>query len=209
MDRRNVALAFLARGAFVALLVTLLPALATADRHKAGLGGGFVYTDRSDLWGGTAQGEYTLKEWKKGKGPLSALMLSVAADASVVTGRHDVHDFTEVSGLLGPRLTWNTPCRRRCEPFAQVLLGAAHEKGVESRSSLAGAFGIGIDRPFGDLDENAHPKMVIRAQLALHFVDGDSTQWYPQVTIGVVYRINRHSRPGSAAQQAVRTPRAQ
>lgn len=192
MDRRRVALAVPSCAALAALLVVLLPATAMADRHKAGFGGAGIYTDRSDLWGGAVMGEVKVQEWGKRTDPLHPFMLSLAGDLSVVTGRHEVQDFTQTTGLLGPRLTWNSPFGRHVEPYGQVLLGFAHESAAEGRTSFAGAFALGVDVPLvKDLTVAGHPKVVGRLQFAYHFVNEDSTSWYPQVTLGLMYRINK------------------
>jgi hypothetical protein len=198
MDRRNVALAFLARGALVALLVTLLPALATADRHKAGFGGGAAYDGRSDLWGIRMTGDWT---WKEGKtslpspgGHASRWILSFVGEISQVAGEHEGSNFSQTTLLVGVRYTLNElGSHLRVEPFAEALVGGAYERDLDSRVSAVGGFGAGIDFvPFGRMTEvEHHPLVVLRGQWDRLWINGDSTDSYNQFTASVVFRLTR------------------
>jgi hypothetical protein len=192
MSRRSVGRGLASWAAVATLALLLVPASAMADRHKDGAGGGGSYGGRSDLWGGTFMAEHRLAEWGNRGDPLYPFMLSLAADVSIVTGRHEFEDFTQTTALAGPRLTWNSPFDRRLEPYFQFLIGYAHESTAHG-SGFAGAFGLGVDVPLApDLRVPNHPKLVGRFQFAYHFVDEGSTSWYPQVTLGLMYRWNQY-----------------
>jgi hypothetical protein len=184
--------------ALAALLVTLLPASARADRHKAGFGGGAVRADRSGLWGVRMTGDWT---WKEGKtslpepgGHAARWVLSWVGEVSQVAGEHEGGNFSQTTLLAGVRYTLNEiGSHLRVEPFGEALIGAAYERGPESRYSATGGFGIGIDIPLGDLtDTEHHPLVVLRGQYSRYWIDGDTTDSYSQVSASVVFRLTRH-----------------
>jgi hypothetical protein len=196
MDRRSVALAFLSRGALVALLVALAPALARADRHKAGFGGGAAYDARSALWGIRMTGDWTLKEGptsNHGGASHKAWMISAAGELSQVAGSHEGSNLSQTTFLVGPRYTWNQiGSSWRFELFGEALIGLAYERSLETHTGAAGSFGIGLDVPLGTLtDTEHHPLVVLRGQYGRHWINEDSTDWYNQYALSVVFRLTR------------------
>jgi hypothetical protein len=201
MDPRSVVSVL--RASVVVLVTLLVPASAMADRHKAGFGGSGVYSGGSSLYGIGITGDWTVKE-----GPLSpakhdagvpdpfehfAWTLSVAGEATQVAGTHEGSNFSRTALLAGGRFTLNQMWGLwRIEPFAEVLVGPVYERNLESRTHLGGSFGAGLDVPFGTLTSTEHhPLVVARLQYGRHWVNGDTTSWYNQVSLGVVFRLTR------------------
>jgi hypothetical protein len=195
MGTRTLAEAFGSRTAVAALLLVLLPASAMADRHKASFGGGGTYLGRSELWGIRMTGDWTLKEGPAPDDHLAhtSWTFSVAGELGQAAGVHDDTSFSQTTFLVGPRFTLNNiGSSWRFEPFAEVLVGAAYERALDARTSAAGAFGLGLDVPIGDLKSTEHhPLVVLRAQYGRHWINGDSTDWYDQWSASVVFRLTR------------------
>ena len=191
MGTRTLAEAFGPRTAVAALLLVLLPASAMADRHKASFGGGGVLADRSSLYGVALTGDATVWEWKRSN-DLSLAMLSVAGEASRVSGEHEGQWMSQYTFLLGPRFVLNTPLKRRVEPYLQVMAGFVEERAAVNRTSFAYAVGAGVDVPIGDLKPAAHPLVVFRFQYGRHRIDAETNDSYDQWSVGVVFRFNRH-----------------
>jgi hypothetical protein len=181
----------------LALLVTLFPPSAMADRHKGGFGGGAVYDGRSDLWGIRMTGDWTWKEGKtslvKPAGHADKWIISWVGDLSQVAGEHESGNFSQTTLLVGLRYTLNEiGPHLQVEPFGEALIGAAYERGLDSRVSVAGGFGFGLDIPLQNMRKTEHhPLVVLRVHYGKHWIDGDSTDWYDEVSASVVFRLTR------------------
>jgi hypothetical protein len=186
MNWRRAVPAFPSVASLAALLVTLLPASAMADRHKAALGGGLVEDERSALWGINVTGDLTLKEATPNAAEPKKWMLSCVADITQVGGEHEGSNFSQTTLLVGLRYT--IP-RWRVETFGEALIGAAYERGPDSRTSAAGGFGIGVDVPFSKTKGGYHSLVVLRGRYGLHRIGGDSSDWYSQFSLGLVFRL--------------------
>lgn len=184
------------RTAVVSLVALLVPAAATADRHKAGFGGGGTRSGGSSLWGITLSGDVVLHEGKS-TGDDSAKhaqwMLGLAAEISQASGEHEGGTLSRTTFLVGPRFTLNElGSHWRIQPFAQILGGRGYERLFEGRGSWAYAFGGGLDVPVGPLKSmERHPRVVVRVQLMRHWLQEGEREWYNQGTVSVVFRLNK------------------
>jgi hypothetical protein len=200
MGNRGGGRALALRAAVVPLLALLVPASATADRHKAGFGGGGTRSSGSSLWGITISGDVVLREGKS-TGDEGAKhhqwMLGLAGEISQVSGEHEGGTLSRTTFLVGPRFTLNElGSHWRVQPFVQVLGGRGYERLVEGRGSWAFAFGGGLDVPMGSLRSmERHPLVVVRAQFARHWLEDGAREWYNQGTVSVIFRLNRKPAP--------------
>src|SRR4029453_7548377 len=130
------------RTAAAGAAVLLTPALAMADRHKAGLGGGGTKAGGSNLWGVTLSGDVVVYD-----GPTSGVTtpgakrvehnvwtVAIAGEVTQVAGEHEGATLSSTTLLVRPRLTrnefgpfWQT------QPFIQALGGKAYERLVEGQ----------------------------------------------------------------------------
>lgn len=192
MGREKGVLAIPAAATACALLVLLVPASALADRHKAEFGGGGAGGSRSRLWGIGITGGWILGEGgttrAAGTASHGKLTLGLVGEVNQLAGDHEGGTFSQTTFLVGLRGTWNT--HRYFQPFAQSLVGAACERGVEKRTSLAGGFGLGFDVPIPIGDRGDDPFVVLRGELNWLGVDSEPTDWYPQYALSVVFRLN-------------------
>ncbi len=190
-----------ARPLCLALLVLLLPVVARADRHKIGFRGAGVYAGRSELWGlqisfdvpfhGESKEDPTCPP-EAGKPKVNLGTWSAILEVSLVSGIHKGEPLSQYTSLGGLRYSLNRiGQKRKVQPFAQALLGRAEERlGVQpSALSLAGAFGGGVDIPFGSVADNGHPWSAIRVQADAYWQRAHPTVWYPQVSVGFVVRV--------------------
>lgn len=177
---------------FSALLVLLAPGSALADRHKAEFGGGGAGGSRSSLWGIGITGGLVLDEGGKtraaGMPSHGRLTVSLIGEVGQLAGDHEGGTFSQTTFLVGLRGTWNA--HKHFQPFAQSLVGAACERGVEKRTSLTGGFGLGVDFPTPITYGSRDPFVVLRGELNWLGVNSDSTDWYPQYALSVVFRLN-------------------
>lgn len=168
----------------LALSFVLLPAGAWADRHKAGMRAGYSDADRSDLKGMSFGGEWELHGDKPSK-----LTLSLVAEASLVNGPHgkdsNLDQFTLVAG---PRYTWSFDW---VQLFAQGLAGFGHLSEGEVRTPPVLAFGGGVDIPLGAAGPEKHPRAALRVQWDQYYIRDRPSDWYRQLSVGVVLRFNR------------------
>lgn len=196
MGKRSGGRALAFRAAVVPLVAFLVPASATADRHKAGFGGGGTRSGGSSLWGITLSGDVVLHEGKS-TGDAAAThdqwMLGLAGEISQVSGEHEGGTLSRTTFLVGPRFTLNELGRHwRVQPFVQVLGGRGYERLVEGRGSWAFAFGGGLDVPIGPLKSmERHPIVVVRGQFARHWLEDGAREWYNQGTVSVIFRLNK------------------
>jgi hypothetical protein len=190
------------RSASLILVLLLVPALAWADRHKAGIRVAGAKSFRSSLLGVQLGGEFPLHGHPPGetastpgtpatkKRPLGTL--AMVAELSLVAGTHEDETLDQFTLVVGPRYTVG---HSRFQPFLHALVGGARLSRGEIRTPPAAAFGGGCDIPWGsvamDGDHPGHPRIAIRVQADGFYLRAQPTDWYLQVSIGVVVRFNR------------------
>lgn len=180
--------------AVAAAAVLLVPPPALADRHTAGLGGGGGRSRGSSLWGVVLSGDLVLGEGKTtaaGTAHHSQWSLSLAAEASQVSGEHDGGTLSRTTLLLGPRFTLNElGSFWAIQPYAHVLVGRGYERLLESESGWAAAFGGGVDIPLMST-KTRHPWVVARLQFSHHWLENGVRDEYNQGTLAIIFRINK------------------
>ena len=178
----------------LALVCLLLPVGAWADRHRAGFGAAPTYVSRSALWGMQLSGDKPVWGEKTEGQPAHVGTLSLVAELSLVAGDHEGATLAQFTFVAGPRFTFNHfNGNRRFQFFGQVLVGGAQVRMGEANSSWAGAFGVGVDIPLESVArDDDHPWLALRVQYNECWINTDSTDWYPQFSAGVVFRLNRH-----------------
>lgn len=188
MGNRRGGRALALRAAVVPLIALLVPAAATADRHKAGFGGNATRASGSSLWGVGFSAELVLNP---GSSP-RPWTFGLALEGSQVAGIHTEGDLGEEGELSrtvilpGLRVTRSSLISRQVQPFVHLLGGFAYERGtlVDPRTSFAWGSGVGVDiLPFGADDEEW---FVARVQYGWHRLRGE---WYGQLSFGLVFRV--------------------
>ena len=201
MRNRSVGRGLSSRTAVAVLAVLLTPALAMADRHKAGLGGGGTSAGGSNLWGVTISGDLVVRDGPDSpKSPTSEVqhkywMVAIAGEVTQVAGEHEGTTLSSTTLLVGPRFTLNQiRSYWRIQPFGQALVGIAYERLGEGKGSWPGsvAVGAGVDVPIGDPKANDHhPQVVGRLQGGHYWIGEGVRDSYWQFTLSVIFRLNR------------------
>ena len=129
----------------LALVVLLVPAVVTADDHRADRFAGFTRSGGgSSLFGIHVTDAITIPNMKSKD-------LALLADLSVHFGSHNENDMTRVPYLVGLRWTFakdNLPPEQKPKflPFVHGLVGGVYtNNGAESGNSFAGVIGAGFD----------------------------------------------------------------
>ena len=181
----------------LALSFVLVPAAAWADRHKAGLRAAYTDADRSDLKGMSFGGEWELH----GDDPTSDWTFSLVAEASLVNGPHGVDSYLDQFTLVaGPRYTYG---HGQVQFFGQALAGFGRLSGGAVRTPPVFALGAGFDVPLGRTASGKHPRSAIRFQWDQYYIRDRPSDWYRQITVGVVVRFNRHDSKKPCGWQAL------
>ena len=180
--------------------VVLLSAPAGAESHRGDLGAGGVRAT-GGLYGAALTANWTLTELPEpgAAAPggeavsVAAWEVSAVADVAYVSGTRDGGDYSRTSFLAGPRFTLaRVESFRRLMPFGEVLVGSVRQSGSASDTHLGGAFGVGLDVPLGSLAPAARPPAIaLRARYAKHWINEDTTAWYDEVVVALVWRFTR------------------
>jgi hypothetical protein len=198
MGNRSVGRGLASRTAVAVLAALLTPALAMADRHKAGLGGGGAKAGGSNLWGVTLSGDYVVDDGPTSTTPDGKVQhhiwtVAIAGEVTQVAGEHEGATLSRTTLLVGPRFTfnqikdfWGT------QIFIQALGGRAYERLVESQGSWVGSAGVGVDVPIKHLkDPGKHPVVVGRLQWGYYWIGEGVRNSYNQFTLSVIFRLNK------------------
>ena len=202
MRNRSVGRGLSSRTAVAVLAVLLTPALAMADRHKAGFGGGGTRAGGSELWGVTISGDVVVYDGPTsttpdGKVEHNVWTVAIAGEVTQVAGEHEGATLSRTTFLVGPRLTRNEfgPFWRT-QLFIQALGGRAYERLVEGQGSWVGSVGAGVDVPIDHLkDTDHHPLVVGRLQWGYYRIGEGVRDSYHQFTLSVIFRLNRPPKP--------------
>jgi hypothetical protein len=189
------------RAGAVALAVVLLaPAAARGESHRGDLGAGASYAS-GRLFGAAVTGTWTLTELPESGAAaargeaisVAAWEVSAAADLGYASGTVDGVDDSRIAFLVGPRFTLaRVNAFRRVAPFGEVLAGTVYQRKAQSETHLGGAFGVGFDVPLGSLaSPDRPPAVALRARYAKHWINENTTAWYDEVVVAVVYRFTR------------------
>jgi hypothetical protein len=169
----------------------MLPIAAYADRHKIGARGAVARADRSNLWGIQFSTDFTLYGAQKDRYKEPKLgTLSAVFEGSLVHGTHEREELSQATLLIGPRYSFNRVAGSRVQPYAQALVGRAWERqrGIQ-RSLTAFALGGGLYFPLGPTSAGDHAPLGVSVQYDHYGLSADPADWYPQITVGIVLRV--------------------
>lgn len=199
------------------LLFVMLPLTAHADRHKIGLRGAVTYAKRSALKGGLLSTEIPLArkvpkpdccccctqplpdccgkqaspdcgqgESTPASAPREKRTLSAVLEGSIVTGEHEGEDLVQATYLSGLRYSFNHPGQDHVQIYLQGLVGGSHDSRGEVRDRPLAALGGGLHIPLTDSHVWA-----ISLQVDRYALLGGSTEWYTEVSLGLVWRLEK------------------
>ena len=161
-------------------LLFFVPAVVSADGHRAGVFAGGSYMDASRLWGNHTTGEYTLfdiKTWRKN--------IVIIGDFAVHGGSHDGDEAGPKTGLGGAGFRWAHSDTAKWVVGGHVLGGGISGPGGNGTMAWGGVFEILPERN----TEGWHPGF----RFQYDFLDREGENFH-RYSAGVVFRLKKTSK---------------